>query len=198
MQQPEPVADFVHRDVALFRHRFGSGSGPVAGAGAGAAPAGRHARHRVAVDPAPVLPELRAALLDDGREVAVSADGLGQVREEVDVERVVAAPARGGAPGEVAVKVGDADARVLVEPLGEHVVDDARDIDEGELEAVAEVGRVQHFELGPSPVLVLFLSFSLSLSLSLSLFFSLSLSLFLCFSLLLFLSLFLPSLSHLV
>lgn len=130
VKQPKPVPDLVDRNVPLVRdHRLVPG-----------AAAGDHARHAVAVDPAPVQIELLAAVLHDAREVAVPADALVQVAEEVDVEGVVGAAAGGGAPGDVGVVVGDADALVVVEALAGDVVDDAGYVDEVKGEAVAEVG----------------------------------------------------------
>lgn len=85
--------------------------------------------HGVAVYPAPVLVEELGVWLDDGRGGALAADAIVEVREEVDIESVVAAPPRLRSKGQVRVEVGDCDAVVCVEALAGNVVDDARDVD---------------------------------------------------------------------
>lgn len=127
VKQTKPVPDLMNCNMPLPRCRI-------------VAAAGCHARHGVAVDPAPISIELLAALLHDTRERALPAEADAQIGEEVDVKRIVAPTACGGAPGDVAFKVGDADSGFLVEALAEDVIYDTRNVDEVQLEAVLEIG----------------------------------------------------------
>lgn len=60
MEQPKPVPDLMDSNMALPRRRI-------------IAAAGRHTRHRVAIDPASISIKLLAALLHNARERALPA-----------------------------------------------------------------------------------------------------------------------------
>lgn len=114
MQQAEPVPDLMNGSMAFVERcrLIAAESG-----------------HGIAVDPASVLVEELGAFLDNGRGVAVSTDAIIEVREEVDVEGVVAPSSRLRPESYVRVEVDDLDAVVCVEALAGNLVDDARNVD---------------------------------------------------------------------
>lgn len=114
MQQAEPVPDLVNGSMAL-----------VGRCGLITAQPG----HGVAIHPAPVLVEELGTFLDDGRGIAVSTNAIIEVREEVDVESVVASSSRLRPESYVRVEVDDLDAVVCVEALAGNLVDDTRNVD---------------------------------------------------------------------
>lgn len=105
--------------------------------------------HGIAVYPAPVLVEELGTFLDDGRRGALAANAVIEVREEVDVESVIAAAPRLRSKGQVRVEVRDRDAIVCVEALPGNIVDDARNVDQRQIEAVLEECGTQDIELVP-------------------------------------------------
>lgn len=79
MKQAEPVPDLVDGSMTLV------GRCRLIAAQPG---------HGITIHPAPVLVEILGTFLDNGRGVAVSANAIVEIREEVDVERVVAPSSR--------------------------------------------------------------------------------------------------------
>lgn len=114
MQQAEPVPDLMNGGLALVERCRLVAAQPG---------------HGIAIHPAPVLVEELGAFLDNGRGVAVPTNAVIEVREEVDVESVVAPSSRLRPESYVRVEVDDLDAVVCVEALASNLVDDARNVD---------------------------------------------------------------------
>lgn len=125
----------VHRDVALV---------PVVERAVR-----RDARHRLGADLARVQVERVLALLRGGRELAVPRRPGGVLREEVEIQRVVAAPARALQIRVVLLFVVDPAAGALVdeERRARQVVDDALRRVQHERDVVLRVRFAQHVEL---------------------------------------------------
>lgn len=121
MQQAEPVPDLVDGSMALV------GRCRLIAAQPG---------HRVAVHPAPVLVEVLGTFIDNGRGIAVSANAIVEIREEVDIERVVAPSSRLRPKRQVRVEVDDLDAVICIEALAGNLIDDARNVDKCQIETI--------------------------------------------------------------